>query len=287
MNVRLLFLRHVLLFGLCCGSVLVQAQAILVQTPYLNDPLGRGRQVTLYGVLDGTGTLTFDPNRCGLNDFGDTEMCTMMAPANRQVDLIHLRRPDPRGMGRKLYSVRNSGLSGQLYLVVPSDPLCGPFRFVHVTSAGTRVIGAERLTWKAKGGEVRTAAEGEEPVRFSDLPCACHHELVDFNEARVVPGVANGTYILIVSGETPHINMNVRLVPYIYIGQPEYWGIEVIATSDEPPAGPPGRFYAHIPLDGIVGTKGVEVIGETKSIQLAVPPSANDNDKEESEEEKP
>lgn len=287
MYARLLCLRYVLLFGLCSGSALAHAQAILVRTPYLNDPLGGGRQVMLYGMLGGAGTLSFDPNRCGLDDFGDPEICTMMASEHRQVDLIRLRRSDPRGLGRQLYSITNSGLSGQLYLVAPRDPLCGPFRFVHVTSAGTRVIGAERLTWKAKDGKVGTTAEGEEPVRFSDLPCACHHQLIDFNEARVVPGVVSGTYILIVSGETPHLNMNVRLVPYIYITQPEYWGIEVIAASDEPPAGPPGRFYAHIPLDGIVGAKGVEAIGKTKSKQLAVPPSDNDDDQEKSEEEKP
>lgn len=114
--------------------------------------------------------------------------------------------------------------------------------------------------------------EGEGPVPFSELPGAAHYERIDFQNASVIPGFVNDTYFLTVSGESPHINMNVRLIPYIYVTQPEFWGIEVVATSDEEPTGPPGRYYVHLALDGIVGTKGVEVVGKNSTKQLPVPP---------------
>jgi hypothetical protein len=60
-------------------------------------------------------------------------------------------------------------------------------------------------------------------------------------------------------------------VPLIYIQQPEYWGIEVVGCL--PGIGLPEAPYTiSIPLDGITGTKGIEVIGATRSEKREFPP---------------
>lgn len=94
---------------------------------------------------------------------------------------------------------------------------------------------------------------------------------IPFEEATVRPGFVNDTWFLTVSGQAPCLNMEVRLSPRIYIDCPEYWGIEVTGslqggfclTAMKP-------FVVTIPLDGIVGSKGIEVIGGRRSEQIEV-----------------
>nr|AKB95224.1 hypothetical protein [uncultured bacterium] len=91
--------------------------------------------------------------------------------------------------------------------------------------------------------------------------------------ARVVQGIVNNTYILIVNGKKPYLNMRVRLSPLTYVQQPEYWGIEVLGCVSGilPPT--IGTYDESLPLDGIRGTVGIEVIwsdGDTEKID--VPP---------------
>lgn len=100
---------------------------------------------------------------------------------------------------------------------------------------------------------------------FSSNSPAESHRLLDFEKAEVRPGFVTGTFILIVFGQAPCINMNVVLSPLIYIACPEYWGIEVV-----------GQLPGGICLDtikpytvthwlaGITGSKGIEVIGASK-----------------------
>ena len=67
--------------------------------------------------------------------------------------------------------------------------------------------------------------------------------------------------------------MRVRLEPLVYVQQPEYWGIEVVGcltggiclTAVRP-------FTESIPLAGITGTKGIEVVGATCTKKFEVPP---------------
>ncbi|WP_049571155.1 hypothetical protein [Nonomuraea sp. SBT364] len=94
---------------------------------------------------------------------------------------------------------------------------------------------------------------------------------IDFDEARVVPGSVPGTYVLVVSGSKPYANMAVRLSPLVYIRQPDYWGIEVEGTL--PGIGLPALapYTVSLPLDGVVGTAGVEVIGARRRETLDVP----------------
>jgi hypothetical protein len=107
---------------------------------------------------------------------------------------------------------------------------------------------------------------------FTQAPASESFRLIDFTEARVITGIVPGRYILVVSGEKPYLNMEVSLSPRIYIRQPEYWGIEVVGGL--PGIGLPATAPYHIslPLDGIVGTKGIEVIGANRSERFDVPP---------------
>ena len=75
-----------------------------------------------------------------------------------------------------------------------------------------------------------------------------------------------------ISGTKPYINMTVELSPLVYIQRPDYWGIEVVGSL--PGIGLPATapYTAAIPLDGITGKRGIEVIGATKREKVAVPP---------------
>ncbi len=103
-----------------------------------------------------------------------------------------------------------------------------------------------------------------------NAPKAESVNLIDFEVAEVVGGFVNGTYFLTVSGTKPYLNMKVELNPVIYTHQPEYWRIEVIGIL--PGFGLPALapYSVSIPLDGIVGTKGIEVVGATTTKQIDV-----------------
>ena len=94
---------------------------------------------------------------------------------------------------------------------------------------------------------------------------------IGFDDAAVVPGIVPGTYFLVVRGEAPCLNMEVNLSPLIYINCPDYWGIEVVGSL-------PGGFcldaikpyVVTIPLAGIIGSRGIEVIGANRSERFDV-----------------
>jgi hypothetical protein len=110
--------------------------------------------------------------------------------------------------------------------------------------------------------------------QYLDFEAAQSVRRIPFKTAKVVPGIVSGTHILIVSGETACVNMKVRLSPLIYIRCPEYWGIEVIGELQ---GGHcfigivPTQFTVSIQLNGIVGSKGIEVLGakQAKKIKVA------------------
>ena len=122
--------------------------------------------------------------------------------------------------------------------------------------------------------------EPEEQLRaFQDLPKPASHSLIDFERAEVEPMATPAVlgfppqFVLGVTGTKPFLDMEVELVPLVFTRQPEYWGIEVVGrlrgggelgAAVEP-------YAVSIPLSGITGTKGVEVIGATRSEKIEVP----------------
>jgi hypothetical protein len=114
---------------------------------------------------------------------------------------------------------------------------------------------------------------------YEALPKAGSHRLIDFEEASVVTDrpPAFPPQFLMVSGRKPYANMWVDLVPLVYIGRPEYWGIEVVGRlplgiglpSEEAHHGV--TYDVTIPLySGLTGTKGIEIIGATRSERMEV-----------------
>jgi hypothetical protein len=110
--------------------------------------------------------------------------------------------------------------------------------------------------------------------KFATLPPPSSCRLLDFDKDRteVHPGIVNGTYILVVRGTKPFLNMQVNLVPLVYIRQPEYWGIEVTGCLPGGIGLPAIEPYTVIlPLNGTIGTRGIEVIGASCSEKIIVP----------------
>lgn len=107
---------------------------------------------------------------------------------------------------------------------------------------------------------------------FQALPKPESSRLIDFEQAEIRPGIVSGTYILVVSGTKPYLNLQVDLVPLVYVQQPEYWGVEVVGTLPGGiglPATAP--YTVTLGVDGIRGKKGIEVIGANSSKQLPFP----------------
>jgi hypothetical protein len=108
---------------------------------------------------------------------------------------------------------------------------------------------------------------------FEALPSADSHRLIDLERAEVVTLESfPPQFVLTVSRTKPYANMEVELSPLVYIRQPEYWGIEV--TGHLPggiglPALAP--YTVSLPLAGVLGSRGIEVIGATRSEKIDVP----------------
>jgi hypothetical protein len=106
---------------------------------------------------------------------------------------------------------------------------------------------------------------------FESLPHSSTCRLINFEKADVVPGFAPNTFFLIVAGTKPWATMKVELHPLIYVGKPEYWGIEVVGCQIG--IGLPTTAPYHVALDitHLLGTKGIEVIGASSKKQFNVP----------------
>jgi hypothetical protein len=109
-------------------------------------------------------------------------------------------------------------------------------------------------------------------MKVRGAPAPQSSRLIDFEKAEVRPGFVPNTFILVVSGTAPAANMRVELMPVVYIRRPEYWEIEVVGSIPGPICLPQTRPYtATIPLDGIIGTAGIEVVGATRRQRIRVP----------------
>jgi hypothetical protein len=125
-----------------------------------------------------------------------------------------------------------------------------------------------------QGGKVN-----EERVKeLEALPVAESHRLIDFERAEVVTLESfPPQFVLTVSGTKPYANMEVELAPLVYIRQPEYWGIEVVGHLPGGIGLPVVTPYSvSLPLAGTLGTRGIEVIGASRSEKIDVPGGAPD-----------
>jgi hypothetical protein len=104
---------------------------------------------------------------------------------------------------------------------------------------------------------------------FEAARAAQSSKLISFDSAEVKRCGFVGAPVLVVTGQAPCLNMKVSLQPLIFIRCPEYWGIEVVGTLPGAfclPAIKP--FKVTIPLTGITGSQGIEVIGANKTQKI-------------------
>ena len=96
-------------------------------------------------------------------------------------------------------------------------------------------------------------------------PASQSCRLIDFEKAEVHPGIIPDTWFLVIQGTKPCINMKVELIPLVYVTCPEYWGIEVVGClPDGVCLTAIGPYDVTIPLAGVTGSCGIEVIGASK-----------------------
>jgi len=106
---------------------------------------------------------------------------------------------------------------------------------------------------------------------------AQYFQLIDFNQVDIISlMIYPPRHTLIVGGVAPFSGAAVSLVPLQYVGRPAYCGIQVVCSPGEDTATAPETdggsavYSVEIDLTGITGTQGVEVVGATRSMRLAV-----------------
>lgn len=105
-------------------------------------------------------------------------------------------------------------------------------------------------------------------------PLGTDCRVIDFKSARVhTSPTVPSRYVLVVRGEKPYLNMQVKLIPLdiVYIRAPEYWGIEVVGCLPEVGLPAVGTYVAKLELNGPMGTRGIEVIGANHSEKINIP----------------
>jgi hypothetical protein len=104
-----------------------------------------------------------------------------------------------------------------------------------------------------------------------ELPASESCRLMAYENARVVTGIVNNTYILVVSGTSPCLNLEVRLRPRIYIRRPEWWAIEVVGCLNGMCLTATRAYTETLEISSVWGTEGIEVIGASRAERFKKP----------------
>lgn len=113
--------------------------------------------------------------------------------------------------------------------------------------------------------------ESAQAQELAKLPRCTSQRLIDFERIDILSLETHpARYVLTVSGTKPYRNMDVRLVPLVYVRQPEYWGIEVVGSLSGFGLPVVAPYTAFVLLNGpggagSIGTRGIEVIGASRS----------------------
>ncbi len=91
--------------------------------------------------------------------------------------------------------------------------------------------------------------------------------LVDFTSVNIEPQ-PDGSKVIVVKGETPSCSSfgnPVKLEPAAYVVKPDYWRIELLWDRAEAIFQTVEPFEARLNLQGVSGTKGVEIVGRSRA----------------------
>jgi len=117
-------------------------------------------------------------------------------------------------------------------------------------------------------------APGTGGSRPTASPGTC--STIDFETAQVVPIATTGSvppavrvrYRLTVTGTKAASNVNVSLVPLVYVRQPAYWGIQVTGCASGVGLPVLTPYTVTFDFTGPMGTCGIAVVGRTTSKQF-------------------
>lgn len=112
---------------------------------------------------------------------------------------------------------------------------------------------------------------------MSALPSA---RIINFEKAELRRLPFQDSLYLWVQGRLPAKGFDARLSPRIYQARPDYWGIEVAACKCKQPDNDTGEgvdecgealiFERSMPLTGIIGTRGVAIIGADQEQRIDI-----------------
>lgn len=107
---------------------------------------------------------------------------------------------------------------------------------------------------------------------FNELATPQSCRVITFEKAEVITLESDPPqYLLSVSGTKPWLLMTVELTPLIYVQRPEYWGIEVVGCLKGISPAVTAPYQVTLDITGLLGTKGIEVIGSDRSEKIDVP----------------
>ena len=105
-------------------------------------------------------------------------------------------------------------------------------------------------------------------------PPATAFRLLDFDDARIITLRSfPPQFVLRVSGTKPYANMDVELVPLVYVQQPEYWEIEVVGSLRGIGLPSQAPYAVSLPLAGVIGKRGIEVVGASRRERFDLTPA--------------
>lgn len=105
------------------------------------------------------------------------------------------------------------------------------------------------------------------------LPPPTSFRLIAYQRAEVLTLESNPPqYVLQVGGLKPSASMTVKLMPLVYVRQPEYWEIEVVGGMRSPAIPVKTPYTVTLPLAGALGSRGIQVLGANRGDRFDVPP---------------
>ncbi len=105
---------------------------------------------------------------------------------------------------------------------------------------------------------------------FEGLPLPRSLRLLNFDTAAL--HTVRGRHILVVCGQKPYVNMQVWLMPMMYILQPDYCEIEVVGHLDGIGLPVLSPYMVERDITHMLGTLGIDVQGANKSQRIKIEP---------------
>jgi hypothetical protein len=140
------------------------------------------------------------------------------------------------------------------------------------------VLRIRRATRQPNGG--RPVLEEAQLESLRALPPPASFRLIAYEKAFVLTQESfPPKYFLHVSGIKPFRNMTVKLMPLVYVRQPEYWEIEVVGGLSGAGIPAPTPYQVSLPLAGTLGSRGIQVLGANRSDTFDVPPGQEPTDR--------